>query len=155
MIEWQSVEGWFMHDRVTIQRRVVGSCWEDVTVGNVLEELRKGGAVALWLRQYTRANVSFESLSLLDRNEDAHLKMLPDDSDENLLIPVEDRTQEILEAKYELIWDIDYSHGDLIDAACTAYVDLSEKLSGSDLVENAAQRAASEILRRVDRAQSK
>lgn len=85
MIEWQSVEGWFMHDRVTIQRRVVGSCWEDVTVGNVLEELRKGGAVALWLRQYTRANVSFESLSLLDRNEDAHLKMLPDDSDENLL----------------------------------------------------------------------
>ena len=154
LIEWQAVEGRFSHDKVTIQRRVVGSSWEDVTMGHVLEELRRAGAVALWLRRYTRALVSFESLSLLEPNEDAHLKMLPDDLDENYL-PVEDRAEEILEAKYELTEGTDYTHGDLMDAACAAYLDLKEKLSGWDLVENAAQQAVAEVLRRVERADSK
>ncbi len=157
LIEWQAVEGGFSYDMVTIQRRVVGvglsgSSWEDVTVGQVLEELRKAGAVALWLRRYTRANVSFESLSLREPNEHAHLKMLADDSEDNLFGMIEDRAQEILEAKYELIHSIDYPHGDFIDAVMAAYGDRNEKLSDSDLVENAAQQAAAEILRRVERA---
>jgi hypothetical protein len=154
LVEWQAVEGMFSHDKITIQRRLVGSSWNDATVGDVLAELRKGGAVALWLRRYTRAHVSFESLSLLEPNEDAHLKMLPDDLDETFG-PVEDRAEEILEAKYELVEGIDYARRDLMDAACTAFVDLQEKLSGADLVESAAQQAVADVLRYVERTGSK
>lgn len=138
-----------MHDKVTVQRRVVGSSWEDVAVSDVLEELRKGGAVAFWLRRCTRAKVSFESLSLLEPTADAHLMMLPEDLDETFG-PVEERAEEILEAKYELIHGTDYSAADLIDAACRAYLDAKDMLSGWDLVESAAQQAVAEILRRIE-----
>jgi hypothetical protein len=151
-VEWQAVEGDFSYDSVTIRRRAVGSYWEDVSVGHVLEELRKAGAVALWLQRYTRANVSFESLSLREPNEPAYLKALPDDSDADSFIfrSIESRTEGILEAKHELIHSIDYSHAELIDAVVAAYGDRNEKLSGSDLIESAAQQAVEAICRRIE-----
>jgi hypothetical protein len=114
--------------------------------------MRKGGAVAVWLQRCTRANVSFESLSLREPNEDANLKMLDEDSDGHQIGLIADRAAEILEAKYELSRRIDYTEGSLIDAVVAVRLGLSDMGLGDQPlddtgVEIAAEEVATAILR--------